>query len=328
MRIKYLDIAKGIGILLMVLGHCYNGGALKSWIYSFHMPLFFIISGMLLKCKNEVNKSSIRVFTLKKISQNLRPYLLFCMISLIPILLESYLKNNIKNTVIEYFFRIILGLGVNALWFIPALIIAEILFFVMNKKLNKKISVIMTIILFIMPYLFTLTNIETTQNIVLVILRSFIGLGFLSIGYYSFEILNKKDVKIGDIVFYFMFTILFTYLNGKVELWNLEFNNFILYILSSIVGSIFVLFISKKINNNSTLEYFGKNTISILGVQYITIQFIFKLGSKIVGYWDRVELIPGLIAFIVTMTFILIEVVIIKKYMPFIIGNRLIQNHD
>ena len=186
----------------------------------------------------------------------------------------------------------------------------------------------MTIILFIMPYLFTLTNIETTQNIVLVILRSFIGLGFLSIGYYSFEILNKKDVKIGDIVFYFMFTILFTYLNGKVELWNLEFNNFILYILSSIVGSIFVLFISKKINNNSTLEYLGKNTISILGVQYITIQFIFKLGSKIVGYWDRVELIPGLIAFIVTMTFILIEVVIIKKYMPFIIGNRLIQNHD
>ncbi|MBR0156167.1 MAG: acyltransferase family protein [Clostridia bacterium] len=46
-RKDYLDIARGIGILLVVLGHCplvYN--PLKQWIYSFHMPLFFIISGM------------------------------------------------------------------------------------------------------------------------------------------------------------------------------------------------------------------------------------------------------------------------------------------
>ena len=42
-----LDIAKGIGILLVVLGHCAQVVApIKQWIYSFHVPLFFLIAGM------------------------------------------------------------------------------------------------------------------------------------------------------------------------------------------------------------------------------------------------------------------------------------------
>lgn len=48
-RDKSLDIAKGIGILLMVIGHCYHTeNIVLKTIYSFHMPLFFIVSGMLL----------------------------------------------------------------------------------------------------------------------------------------------------------------------------------------------------------------------------------------------------------------------------------------
>ena len=42
-----LDIAKGIGILLVVLGHCpHVWPPVKQWIYSFHVPLFFLLSGM------------------------------------------------------------------------------------------------------------------------------------------------------------------------------------------------------------------------------------------------------------------------------------------
>jgi len=45
-RIPYIDAAKAIGIILVIIGHC---GFLKTVpylheiIYSFHMPLFFII---------------------------------------------------------------------------------------------------------------------------------------------------------------------------------------------------------------------------------------------------------------------------------------------
>lgn len=42
-----LDILKGIGIFLMVFDHVGWGGAVHTYIQSFHMPLFFIVSGYL-----------------------------------------------------------------------------------------------------------------------------------------------------------------------------------------------------------------------------------------------------------------------------------------
>ena len=43
-----VSISKGIGIILMVIGHifvCYDYKFVHNFIYAFHMPLFFIISG-------------------------------------------------------------------------------------------------------------------------------------------------------------------------------------------------------------------------------------------------------------------------------------------
>lgn len=50
-RICELDIAKGIGILLVILGHCTTQviPALANLVNSFHMPLFFLLSGMVYK---------------------------------------------------------------------------------------------------------------------------------------------------------------------------------------------------------------------------------------------------------------------------------------
>ena len=58
-RIAYIDVAKGIGIILVVCGHVIGEGEksfkysniLHDYIYSFHMALFFIISGILLEKK-------------------------------------------------------------------------------------------------------------------------------------------------------------------------------------------------------------------------------------------------------------------------------------
>lgn len=44
-RDKTIDVLKGIGIILVVIGHSGCPNLLKDFIYSFHMPLFFIASG-------------------------------------------------------------------------------------------------------------------------------------------------------------------------------------------------------------------------------------------------------------------------------------------
>lgn len=44
-RLEWVDIAKGIAIILMVIGHEVNNLNIHTLIFSFHMPLFFILSG-------------------------------------------------------------------------------------------------------------------------------------------------------------------------------------------------------------------------------------------------------------------------------------------
>ena len=45
-HIDWIDTFKGIGILLVVLGHVYNRGLVRDWIFLFHMPAFFFIAGL------------------------------------------------------------------------------------------------------------------------------------------------------------------------------------------------------------------------------------------------------------------------------------------
>ena len=67
-RIEYLDYVKGFGILLVILGHVYTGdNYIKIWLCSFHMPLFFIISGCLLKY-NDCRNISLKEFIRKRIN--------------------------------------------------------------------------------------------------------------------------------------------------------------------------------------------------------------------------------------------------------------------
>lgn len=44
-RMVWVDVAKAIAIILMIAGHELSRGPFRVWIFSFHMPLFFILSG-------------------------------------------------------------------------------------------------------------------------------------------------------------------------------------------------------------------------------------------------------------------------------------------
>lgn len=48
-RLGWLDSARGIGIILVAIAHTWTSGPVRDAIYSFHMPLFFIFSGYMLR---------------------------------------------------------------------------------------------------------------------------------------------------------------------------------------------------------------------------------------------------------------------------------------
>ena len=50
-RLSWLDVLKGIGIILVAIGHIYSNQTVFNWLYSFHMPLFFLAAGWVYKEK-------------------------------------------------------------------------------------------------------------------------------------------------------------------------------------------------------------------------------------------------------------------------------------
>lgn len=70
-RIVSFDILKGIGILAVILGHVDIPQTLKTVIYSFHMPLFFFVSGCFFR------NVSWREFLTKRTRQILVPWAFF-----------------------------------------------------------------------------------------------------------------------------------------------------------------------------------------------------------------------------------------------------------
>ena len=71
-RIEWIDALRGIGLFFVVLGHSfgYRWDPVRLWIYSFHMPLFFFISGLTFRDES----GQFFRFVLKKAKGLLLPY--------------------------------------------------------------------------------------------------------------------------------------------------------------------------------------------------------------------------------------------------------------
>ena len=128
-RIAYLDVAKGFTILTVILGHTLPAGTLKTLLYSFHMPLFFFLSGYFFKPLRF--PSLIR----KNARQLLLPYaftsLLLVLFSSLFLFLKGRLEEIPGNTT-QLFFATLYGSGldvhtpffipqIGAIWFLLAL---------------------------------------------------------------------------------------------------------------------------------------------------------------------------------------------------------------
>lgn len=112
-RLNWLDIAKGIAILLMVLGHSSIPSVLSKFIWAFHMPLFFIASGW----TTNWEKTDFIGFTKRKIRTLLVPFFVYSLVVLLMQIPQGWVDFNhwIYNGWISY-----------ALWFIPVLFLASL----------------------------------------------------------------------------------------------------------------------------------------------------------------------------------------------------------
>ena len=150
-RKKYIDILKGIGIFYVILGHVTHTSFLFRYIYSFHMPLFFFISGMLFVPSKHVSTSG---YIKKKANSLLIPYIFFYLVSLLYWYFVEYriFGRDGDTTFLNELYRIFHGTGsiaAGTLWFLPCLFCVEVLYCFMHDEHHKYAGGIYSVIVFI-----------------------------------------------------------------------------------------------------------------------------------------------------------------------------------
>lgn len=150
-RVDYLDELRGFAILLVVLGHIYlpftQLGSLypvAEAIYSFHMPLFFFISGYLCEQTNRLDVLGFSKFIKKKFIALIVPYLFW----LIPgyIMFSSGKLEKWGDLLQRFMFFPNLNI-----WFLPVLFLMMLLYtiqyFILGKSDNtvKRLGFMFTI---------------------------------------------------------------------------------------------------------------------------------------------------------------------------------------
>ena len=139
-RLNYVDAAKGLGILLMVLGHIWTDACAEIvvWLYSFHVPMFFVLSGMMLKYTRKLEKSSLKEIIISRCRQLLVPYIVFETIYIA--LIGSRHQFNFDILQWHWYDGLILKPVNGPLWFLECLFVVEIAFAWPARQLGARLA--------------------------------------------------------------------------------------------------------------------------------------------------------------------------------------------
>lgn len=270
-RLEYIDIAKGIGMILVVIGHCINGKVFPgTWINSFHMPLFFILSGL---CFNEKKYPVFLPFLEKRIKTLLLPCLYF---SIAITFLSTLFFEDYTPTKLLHGFP-------GGLWFVFILFLCELIYWSISRIPSKLLQcVLLTLSLFIGLSLNRL-HIQLPYSLCSVFAATFFyGFGHLS----KNKIKSITDKKHLPFPYSILLAAAFILAPGVTVFFTKAFFSMssnsipkpeLIYCLLAIMGAYGTLILSTlHIGKNlkRPILFIGNNTLTILGTHLFFITFV------------------------------------------------------
>lgn len=265
-RIKWIDCAKGIAILFVVIGHIISSDSLLNrFINSFHMPLFFMLSGLfVLKNTNQ----SFREHFVSRFKRLMIPYLVFGLFFVIPST-WVYFHFIIPDTQIPFLQRCLAHLtGLHSdwgeewrccLWFLPCLFVSDLMIWSIWKYSYRWRYIILSILVISgIAYALTInTSLPMRSHTAL------IAVIFLFIGTILIDVLEKIPawaIAILAVCYALLWTC--NDYNGIIMADN---NYGIIYysLPASILISIVIMYIARYISNIQYLTLLGTQTLAI-----------------------------------------------------------------
>lgn len=334
-RPNTLDWAKSIGMYCVILGHYvyyFNipfhaddlDWRIAHFVTLFHMPLFFIISGILYKRKEDF-KTDLK----NNITSLLIPYILISLIDgIIYYLCFDYENHSIKD-IIKYIIGITCGgdlfgkahlYPAGPIWFQYSLFLIKIMAFWVYKKNN---------ITYIFLLIGLITILINNNCLPFRLDSSFVGFLFFSLGFLCknkwYQLLNVK-IKT-NIFLLFAFTgvislIFYFFESLKIKQgYSININYYgsipILFVISGILGTCMIISLSKILSQ-----------IKLSCIYILSTGLIIPLGFQkliMVSLYKCIPICQRTIACIFTLLISYFLILLVSKYTPILLGNRQIK---
>ena len=300
---NYVAIAKAIVIMLMVVGHSGCPEIVGKTIYLFHMPFFFICSGLFFTPHNEIAK--LREFVVRKIKGIYLPFIKWCLP--FTLLHNLFYHWNIYNDIFGYkgsvshlltmrelltnlFYNVIkmdkIPPLLGGFWFIRDLFLASLFVSVITflaKSDTRRVRVIIFCFLFVGSIFFGYVS---PLGLYFITARDlFWSSTFLYSGYLLRSVYLTKSIGVLCLVIF---------IGGIAFPYHLEFSSdrgfmFVFY-LTSMAGTILLLKLSEKLESivsiRDILYYAGNHTLVILGLHILA----FKIVNLIIIYRESLDM--------------------------------------
>ncbi|MBE9229517.1 acyltransferase family protein [Phormidium sp. LEGE 05292] len=288
-RLQHIDIAKGLGILLVVFGHnqivLKEQGELFNIIYSFHLPLFFFLAGLFFKADDKITR-----LMQGKFDSIIKPYFVtLIVVGAIYIPLNHY-------SPIRYIAGVVYGTESTIpaewapLWFLPHLwaiftvswlLIKVTNLCVINKLWQIVVMLLILIIGILTIHLFWEIPINNTPILNLVFndnlltgLPLSLDIVLISLFFFLLGLLLKKQAFNFNVNYQYFALILFGfcfchyYFNYTMDLSERRYDNIIISTFEAICGIYIILCFSNLISKfkgiRDILSYIGTGSMFIL----------------------------------------------------------------
>lgn len=321
-RDRSIDIAKGIGIILVVYAHC----IVRKEIYLFHMPMFFLLSGYFFSADKDW-----ATFIKDKIRKLIYP---FCCFYLLSFLFRLCIKkgNLYESFCIDEFSLQFMSVN-TPLWFLLALFEIFVISFLTEKYVKKAwVKIIITGVVTLIGYE---SAMHERYTIIPFFAQACMGYIFFRIGYWlKTKKILKKRISIFAISLFILGYGTGIAFDVVTDLYMLKMDsNYLLFFIPALCGSLLVTYLSKYLQNKrytDWLSYLGKNTLLILCVHMPliaslsvillpTLRLFYSLITETVITNESITNNPiyNILIFIITLPLSLYIGLIVKKLFPF-----------
>ncbi len=290
-RIAWIDVLRGILILLVVLGHAtgkYNGV-----IYQFHIASLFILSGYV----ENLRKKRLTELVYQKTKRLLLPYItLFFTLLTITLILNCFglyetifgmQMPDIQFTIREYFLYgncYVWWLG--ACWFLPVLFFSSLLAKLLIK-ISRKAYFVLSAGIYLIAYLFILQRGITQYRDydLILIAQFFFCLGFAMKDFRVLEKVETSRYKYGIFTVMGMggagtLALIYFVCRYTVDYPSRAFNHFAVDAVMGVAGFLIAMVLAMVLAKTflkRLLVYIGRNTMGIMMLHFVFMKAVISL---------------------------------------------------